>query len=59
MNLYDWKDSYSVEISSIDDDHKGLYSIYHYVAIKSIFLLPLHVIKAIYSDLNFLRVQTL
>lgn len=27
MNLYDWKDSYSVEINSIDDDHKGLFRI--------------------------------
>jgi hemerythrin len=27
MSLYDWKDSYSVEIESIDDDHKGLFRI--------------------------------
>lgn len=27
MSLFDWKDSYSVEIKSIDDDHKGLFKI--------------------------------
>lgn len=27
MNLYEWNDSYSVEIKSIDDDHKELFRI--------------------------------
>lgn len=41
------------------DDHKGLYGIYGYVPVKSIFLLPLHIGKAIYSDLSFLRTQNI
>lgn len=39
------------------DDHKGLYKIYGYVPVKSIFLLPLHIAKAIYSDIYFLKKQ--
>lgn len=39
------------------DDHKGLYEIYRYVPVKSIFLLPLHILKAIYNDLFFLKIQ--
>jgi hemerythrin-like metal-binding protein len=31
MNLYDWKDSYSVEINSIDDDHKGMFRIINHL----------------------------
>jgi hemerythrin len=27
MSLYEWKDNYSVEIASIDEDHKGLLSL--------------------------------
>ncbi len=27
MELYEWKESYSVEIKSIDDDHKGIFRI--------------------------------
>ena len=29
MALYDWKESYSVEIKSIDDDHKGMFNIFN------------------------------
>jgi len=25
MNLYEWKDSYSVDIKTIDDDHQGMF----------------------------------
>lgn len=39
------------------DDHKGLYKIYRYVPVKSIFLLPFHILKAIYNDLLFLKIQ--
>jgi hemerythrin len=27
MNLFDWKDSYRVEIKSIDEDHQGLFKL--------------------------------
>ena len=41
------------------DDHKGLYRIYEYVPVKSIFLLPLHILKAIYNDFIFLKTQNI
>ena len=27
MNLFEWKDNYSVDIKSIDDDHQGLFKL--------------------------------
>lgn len=37
------------------DDHKGLYGIYGYVPIKSIFLLPAYISKHIVNDYMFLK----
>jgi len=37
------------------DDHKGLYEIYQYVPVKSIFLLPVYILKNIYHDVIYLK----
>jgi rhamnosyltransferase len=41
------------------DDYKGLHEIYDYIAIKNAFLLPLYILKAIYSDFRFLLNQNI
>ncbi|MFB5763864.1 glycosyltransferase family 2 protein [Paenibacillus medicaginis] len=37
------------------DEYKGLYRIYEYVSVKSIFLLPAYILKHFVSDIKFLR----
>jgi len=37
------------------DDHKGLFDIYGYIPVKSIFLLPVHIIKHTLNDYKYLK----
>lgn len=41
------------------DDHKGLFEIYEYIPIKSIFLLPAHIIKHSINDYKYLKSLTI
>lgn len=41
------------------DDHKGLFDIYGYIPVKSIFLLPVHIIKHTLSDYKYLKTLTI
>lgn len=41
------------------DDHKGLFAIYGYVPVKSIFLLPVHIVKHTFSDYKYLKTLTI
>lgn len=40
------------------DEYKGLYKIYNYIPVKSIFFLPAHIFKHLFSDIRFLRSLT-